>query len=122
MNLKIKLDNFFPVEQPNQLVSEHSPVNTVSNSVNKIPIHSTVLSALAMVPYTLVLLVISSSNLSKTQIGLSTRIFIQLQIVFRCPLVALLAFKFNKKQKIENKNNLRTVRPANEVPSISSNN
>jgi hypothetical protein len=93
----------------------------VSNSVDKIPIRATVLSALAMVPYTLLLLAVSSSNLTKNQIGLSSKIIMQLQVVFRCPLAAVMAFKFNKKPKPENQPNQRTLGRTVEVQSISSN-
>jgi hypothetical protein len=101
-------------------VREHSHINTASNSIDKIPIRSTVLSALAMVPYTFILLAFSSSNMTKTHIGLTSKIILQLQVTFRCPLAALMAFKYNKKPQLDIQANLRTLRLNHEDQNISS--
>ena len=112
---------FVSVELANQPVGENHPQNKVSNSVEKIPIRTTVLSALSMVPYILVLFAISNVNLARSQIGLISRIVLQLQVALRCPLAAMLTFKFVKKQNSDIQASLRSLQQRREVQSISSN-
>lgn len=66
-------------------------------SVQKIPIRATVLSALSVVPYILVLVAIFALNLTYVERGIAVRIVFHIVDMIRCPLTTLVTFASNKK-------------------------
>ena len=77
------------------------------SSVHDIPIRATILSAMSVVPYLLVLAAIFGSDLTAVERGSAVRILFHVIDVFRCPLTAVVIFASNRRQQ----NRLENVQP-----------
>ena len=102
---KLKILNSFFLEI-STVNLEDGPVSPVQ----EIPIKATVLSAMSVVPYLLVLVALFVLDLTAVERAIAVRLLFQVLDVFRCPLTTLIIFASNKKQA--------SSRQAN-VPSLS---
>ena len=64
--------------------------------VEKVPVRATILSALSVVPYVIVLATIYGFDLTIVQRGSAIRYLFHILDTVRCPLTALVTFKSNK--------------------------
>ena len=74
---------------------EEATENVVQNSpsVMKIPIRATIISAMSVVPYAIILFAIFLSNQSTENVGAANRLVTILLCALRCPTIGLFTYK-----------------------------
>ena len=72
------------------------PTPSKVSSVEKVPVRATILSALSVVPYVIVLTTIYGFDLTVVQRGSAIRFLFHILDTIRCPLTALVTFVSNK--------------------------
>jgi hypothetical protein len=88
---------------------EEGPVFISGSLVQEIPIKATVLSALSVVSYLLVLVVILILDLTVVDRAIAVRLLFHFLDVFRCPLTALIIFASNRKRVISRQANVPSL-------------
>jgi hypothetical protein len=95
--------------EDNVQITINSSTTKKNSSIEKIPIRATILSACSVVPYLLILNVVYFSHLNKIAAGVATHVVLQLLVALRCPLTAIVTFKFDKKQTERNQQNKQNI-------------
>jgi hypothetical protein len=84
-----------------------------TDSPNKIPIRATLLSALSTIPYIVAVNIVLTSGLSQNDIPWVVFIVLKVFVALRCPLTALMTFKFGGRNQEQNLDPNRTTVQAN---------
>jgi uncharacterized membrane protein (GlpM family) len=78
-------------------------------SVQEIPIRATILSAMSVIPYFLVLVALFLLDLSVDERGLVVRLLFYVLVVCRCPLTTFVIFATNRQQLSRQENNVPSL-------------